>query len=186
VAEPAWRAALFQVTSILTTTGFATDDYAAWYPLCQLTLLLLMFVGGCTGSTAGGIKVARILFLRRVVDREFRRMAEPQGVFPIRLGGETTPEPAVNGLLNLVYLAWLVIIFAWLLLTMLGVDLLTSLSAVVACIFNVGPGLGSVGPAQTYALLPGPAKWILSLCMIAGRLEFYTLLVVLTRPFWKR
>jgi trk system potassium uptake protein TrkH len=184
--EPAFRAALFQVTSILTTTGFVTDDYAAWYPLCPLTLLLLMFVGGCTGSTAGGIKVARILFLGRVVDREFRRMSEPQGVFTIRLGGETTPEPAVNGLLNLVYLAWLVIIFAWLSLTALGVDILTALSAVVACVSNVGPGLGSVGPMETYGHLPDLAKWILSLSMITGRLEFYTLLVILTRPFWQR
>jgi trk system potassium uptake protein TrkH len=184
--EPALRAALFQVTSILTTTGFVTEDYAAWYPLCQLALFMLMFVGGCTGSTAGGIKVARVLFLGRVVGREFRRMAEPQGVFTIRLGGEKTPEPAVNGLLNLVYLAWLVIGFAWLLLTMTGVDLFTSLSAVVACVFNVGPGLGGVGPMQTYANLPESAKWILSLCMIAGRLEFYTLLVILTRAFWQR
>ena len=184
--EQAFRAALFQVTSILTTTGFVTDDYAAWYPLCQLTLVMLMFVGGCTGSTAGGIKVARVLFLSRVVDREFRRMSEPQGVFTIRLGNETTPESAVNGLLNLVYLSWLVIFFAWLLLTALGVDLLTSLSAVVACVFNVGPGLGGVGPLHTYEQLPDMAKWILSLCMIAGRLEFYTLLVILTRPFWQR
>jgi trk/ktr system potassium uptake protein len=184
--EEAFRAALFQVTSILTTTGFVTNDYAAWYPLCQLTLFMLMFVGGCTGSTAGGIKVARVMFLGRVVDREFRRMAEPQGVFTIRLGGETTPEPAVNGLLNLVYLSWLVIFFAWLLLTALGVDILTALSAVVACVFNVGPGLGGVGPMNTYAQLPDLAKWILSLCMIAGRLEFYTLLVILTQPFWQR
>jgi trk system potassium uptake protein TrkH len=145
-----------------------------------------MFVGGCTGSTAGGIKVARVMFLSRIVDREFRRMAEPQGVFTIRLGGETTPEPAVNGLLNLVYLSWLVIIFAWLLLTAFGVDLFTALSAVVACVFNVGPGLGGVGPMNTYAQLPDAAKWILSLCMIAGRLEFYTLLVILTKPFWQR
>ena len=184
--EPAFRAALFQATSILTTTGFVTEDYAAWYPLCQLILFMLMFVGGCTGSTAGGLKVARILFLRRVVNREFRRMAEPQGVFPIRVGGNTIPEPAVNGLLNLVYLAWLVIFFAWLLLTALGVDILTALSAVVACVFNVGPGLGGVGPAQTYEQLPTLAKWILSLCMIAGRLEFYTLLVILTPAFWQR
>jgi trk system potassium uptake protein TrkH len=185
-SEQALRAALFQAGSILTTTGFVTEDYAAWYPLCQLILFMLMFVGGCTGSTAGGIKVARVIFLGRVVNREFRRMAEPQGVFPIRVGGKTIPEPAVNGLLNLVYLAWLVIFFAWLLLTALGVDILTALSAVVACVFNIGPGLGGVGPTQTYGDLPALAKWILSLCMIAGRLEFYTLLVILTPPFWQR
>ena len=136
--EQTFRMALFQGASILTTTGFVTDDYAAWYPLCQLTLFMLMFVGDCPGSTAGGIKVARVLLLSRVVDPELRRMAEPQGVFTSRLGGETTPEPAVHGLLNLVYLSWRVIFFAWLLLTARGVDLLTSLSAVVACVFNVG------------------------------------------------
>jgi trk system potassium uptake protein TrkH len=184
--EPALRDALFQVTSILTTTGFVTDDYSTWYPLCQLTLLLLMFVGGCTGSTSGGIKVARMLFLSRVVDREFRRMAEPQGVFTIRLGDETTPESAVNGLLNMAYLAWLVIIFAWLMLTAAGVDVLTALSAVVTCVFNVGPGLGGVGPTHSYGHLPELAKWSLSLSMIAGRLEFYTLLVILTPAFWQR
>jgi len=184
--ESAFRAALFQVTSILTTTGFVTDDYANWYPFCQLTLLMLMFVGGCTGSTSGGIKVARTLLLRRVVNREFRRMVEPQGVFPIRLGGEATPELAVNGLLNMVYLAWLVIIFGWILVAASGVDLVTALSAVVTCVFNCGPGLGGVGPTQSFAHLPRLAKWVLSFSMIIGRLEFYTLLVVLTPPFWRR
>jgi trk system potassium uptake protein TrkH len=184
--EPAFRAALFQVVSIVTTTGFVTEDYATWYPLCQLLLLALMFIGGCTGSTAGGLKVARVGLLARVVDREFRRMAEPQGVFTVRFGGQAIPEITIHSLLNLVYLAWLVNFIACLLLAAAGVDVLTAISAVAACMFNVGPGLGAVGPVENYGSLPALAKWVLAGCMIAGRLEFYTLLVILTSSFWRR
>nr|MBS0021981.1 TrkH family potassium uptake protein [Gammaproteobacteria bacterium] len=184
--EPGYRAALFQVVSIVTTTGFITQDYATWYPFCQLLLLALMFIGGCTGSTAGGLKVARVGLLAQVVDREFRRMAEPQGVFTIRLGGQAIPEITIQSLLNLVYLAWLVNFIACLLLAAAGVDVLTAISAVAACMFNVGPGLGAVGPIENYGALPALAKWVLAGCMIAGRLEFYTLLVVLTSSFWRR
>lgn len=184
--EPALRAALFQVVSIVTTTGLITEDYATWYPLCQLLLLALIFIGGCTGSTAGGLKVARVGLLARVVDREFRRMAEPQGVFPVRFGGEAIPEITIQSLLNLVYLALLVNFVASLLLAAVGVDVLTAISAVAACMFNVGPGLGTVGPIENYGPLPALAKWVLSGCMIAGRLEFYTLLVILTSSFWRR
>lgn len=180
------RKALFQVVSIITTTGFVTADYETWYPLCQLMLLALMFVGGCTGSTAGGLKVARVGLLARVVDREFRRMAEPQGVFTVRLGGEAIPEAAIHGLLNLVYLAWLVNFIACLLLAAVGVEVLTSISAVAACMFNVGPGLGGVGPTDNYGHLPALAKWVLTGSMIAGRLEYYTLLIILTSAFWRR
>jgi trk system potassium uptake protein TrkH len=180
------RAALFQVVSIVTTTGYVTQDFAVWYPLAQFVLVILMFVGGCTGSTAGGLKVARISLLGRVVDREFRRMAEPQGVFTVRLSGEPIPEVAVHGLLNLVYLAWLLNLLASLVLTATGVDILTAITAVAACVFNVGPGLSGVGPAENYGNLPVLAKWILAFCMIAGRLEFYTLLVIFTSAFWRR
>lgn len=184
--EPALRAALFQVVSISTTTGFVSADYAAWQPLAQLLLLLLMFVGGCTGSTAGGLKVARTVLLVRVVQREFRRITEPQGVFRIRLGGAVVMEDTVNALLNLVYLAWIILLLASLVIAATGIDVLTALSAVVACQFNIGPGLGGVGPLENYGPLNDVAKWVLSLCMIAGRLEFYTLLVVFTGMFWRR
>ena len=184
--EDAVRAALFQVTSILTGTGYVTENYATWYPLSQLILLILMFIGGCTGSTTGGLKVSRIVLLGRVVDREFRRMAEPQGVFTVRLNGEPVPELAIQGLLNLVYLAWLVNFLACLALAATGVDVLTSLAAVAACVFNVGPGLAGVGPAEHYGHLPTLAKWVLAFCMIAGRVEFYTLLVIFTASFWRR
>ncbi len=182
----ALRDSLFQVSSIITTTGFVSRDYEKWSPFAQLILMSLMFIGGCTGSTAGGLKSSRILLLLKVVGREFKRMVERKGVFAIRIGGRPFPEPAIQSLLNLVYLAFLTNFVSCLLLTAAGVDVLTSISAVVACMFNVGPGLGHVGPAEHYGHLPAFAKWVLSGCMLAGRLEFYTLLVMFAPPFWRR
>ena len=180
------RNAMFQVASIITTTGFATADFELWHPLPQLILLALMFVGGCTGSTAGGMKTSRILLLGRVIDREFKRMVERRGVFAVRLGGQVLDESTLQSLLNLVYLAFIVNFVSCLALAAMGVDVLTSISAVAASMFNVGPGLGAVGPADNYGDLPALAKWVLAGCMIAGRLEFYTVLVILTPAFWRR
>jgi trk system potassium uptake protein TrkH len=184
--ERAVRAALFQVSSIASTTGFVTADFELWPPVCQVLLLALMFAGGCTGSTAGGLKTSRILLLAHVVDREFKRMVERRGVFAIRLGGRVVPEETIQSLLSLVYLAFVVNFASVLALSALGVDVLTSISAVAASMFNIGPGLGSVGPAENYAHLPWLAKWVLAGCMIAGRLEFYTVLVILTPGFWRK
>ena len=184
--EPGFRHALFQVSAIITTTGFATDDFEAWLPLPQLLLLAIMFVGGCTGSTAGGLKVSRILLLVQVVDREFKRMVERRGVFAVRLGGSVVPENTIQSLLNLVYLAFVVNFVSCLLLASMGVDVLTSIAAVAASMFNIGPGLGEVGPLDNYGHLPMLAKWVLCGDMIAGRLEFYTVMVILTPAFWRR
>lgn len=180
------RNSLFQVAAIITTTGFVTDNFEIWHPLPQLILLTLMFVGGCTGSTSGGMKVSRVFLLAKVVDREFKRMVERRGVFAVRFSGEVIPERTVQSLLNLVYLAFLVNFAACILLAAMGVDVLTSIAAVAASMFNVGPGLGNVGPLDNYAGLPWLAKWVLSFCMIAGRLEFYTVLVILTPWFWRK
>lgn len=182
----ALRAALFQVTSIMTTTGFATDDFELWPPLGQLILLVLMFTGGCTGSTAGGMKISRIALLAKVVAREFKRMVERHGVFAVRLGGHVIPEPTIQSLLNLVYLAFVVNFVSCLALAAVGVDVLTAISAVAAAMFNIGPALGGVGPTDNYSQLPALAKWVLSFDMIAGRLEFYTLLVTVTPWFWRK
>lgn len=184
--ETAFRSALFQVSAIVTTTGFVTDDFELWHPFPQLMLLALMFVGGCTGSTAGGMKTSRILLLARVVDREFKRMVERRGVFAVRLGGEVIPENSVQSLLNLVYLAFVVNFVSCMLLAAMGVDVFTSIAAVAASMFNIGPGLGNVGPTENYAHLPQAAKWVLAFCMIAGRLEFYTILVIFTPAFWRK
>jgi trk system potassium uptake protein len=184
--EPTIRAAMFQVVSIMSTTGFVTADYGLWPPVLQISLLVLMFVGGCTGSTAGGLKVARIVLMLRTVYRDFRQMAEPQGVFRVRGGDEVLPEPAISELLNLIFLALLVMVVASLLISASGVDLVTAVSSVIACQFNIGPGLGMVGPVENYGELSQFAKWLLSFCMIAGRLEFYTFLILFTSAFWNR
>jgi trk system potassium uptake protein TrkH len=182
----ALRAAVFQVASITTTTGFATCDFEVWPPFAQLILLALMFLGGCTGSTAGGLKTARVVLLIKVVGREFRRLIERRGVFPVRLGDQVIADTAAQGLLNLVYLAFLVNFSASILLTALGSDVLTSITAVASSMFNIGPGLGAVGPFDHYGHLPAASKWVLSFCMLAGRLEFYTALVLLVPDFWRR
>ena len=171
---------------MLTSTGFVTDNYEIWPPLPKLMLLALMFVGGCTGSTTGGLKVSRILLLTRVVDREFKRMVERRGVFAVRLGGRVIPESTVQSLLNLIYLAFVINFVSCFLLAAVGVDVLTSITAVAASMFNIGPALGAVGPLENYSGLPALAKWVLSGCMIAGRLEFYTVLVILTPAFWRK
>jgi trk system potassium uptake protein TrkH len=184
--ESSIRQALFQAVSIVTTTGFVTADYAQWQPVAQLILLSLMFVGGCTGSTAGGLKVARVKLMMKVIGRDFRQLSEPQGVFRIHLGGAAIPELTVSAMLNLVYLALFAVLAASLVLASQGLDLLTAVSAVIACQFNVGPGLGGVGPASNYAALSELSKWVLALSMVAGRLEFYTFFFVLTGAFWRR
>ena len=185
-AAAALRSSSFQVSSIMTTTGFVTSNFENWGAFPQLILLSLMFVGGCTGSTAGGLKSSRILLLLKVVAREFKRMVEPRGVFAIRLGSQTFPEHTIQSLLNLVYVAFLTNFVSCLLLAVSGVDVLTSIAAVAASMFNIGPGLGNVGPVEHYGHLPALAKWVLSLCMLAGRLEFYTVLVIFAPPFWRR
>jgi trk system potassium uptake protein TrkH len=182
----ALRAALFQVAAIITTTGFVTADFELWRPLPQLLLLALMFCGGCTGSTSGGLKVSRLVLLGKVIGREFQRMVERRGVFAIRLGGQPVPEPSIQAVLNLVYLALVVNFTACLALAAMGLDVLTSISAVATSMFNVGPGLGQVGPTDHYGGLPAPAKWVLSFCMLAGRLEFYTLMVVFAPAYWRK
>jgi trk system potassium uptake protein TrkH len=182
----ALRRSLFQVCSITTTTGFVTANFENWNPLPQLILLALMFIGGCTGSTAGGLKSSRVLLMLKVVAREFKRMVERRAVFAVRLGTQTIPEHSIQSLLNLVYVAFLTNVVACLLLAATGVDVLTSIAAVAASMFNIGPGLGNVGPAEHYGHLPALAKWVLSVCMLAGRLEFYTVLIIFAPAFWRR
>ena len=180
------RVALFQVVSILTTTGFSSADFARWTPFAQLVLLTLMFFGGCTGSTAGGLKIARMDILLQIIRREFKRMVERRGVFAIRVGRDVISESTIQSLLNLIYLAFLINFGACMLLTAFGVDVFTAISAVASSMFNIGPGLGAVGPSENYAAFPALVKWTLALCMIAGRLEFYAFLVVLSRAFWRK
>lgn len=180
------RESMFNVTSIATTTGYASADFGQWSPLSQLILLASMYAGGCTGSTCGGFKSARVVLLAKVVCRQFRQIVDRREVRAVRFGSDALDQRTIRSLLSLVLLALLVDFVASLLLTMMGLDIITSISAVAATMFGVGPGLAQVGPGTNFGHLPTLAKWVLIFCMLAGRLEFYAFLVVFTVPFWRK
>ncbi len=184
--EPAVRASFFQTVSILTTTGYATEDFTLWPQHIQLLLLVLMFVGGCAGSTGGGMKVVRMQAVGKVGYRELFRIAHPQAVIPVRIGRAVVTESTVQAILGVVLLFVATFVLSSLIMAAMGLDLVTALSSVAACLGNIGPGLGKVGPASNFFDIPGAGKWVLSLNMLAGRLEIYTVLILFTPHFWRR
>lgn len=186
LGEPLFRNALFQVVSVLTTTGYATADYGGWSPTAQLILLLLMFIGGCSGSTAGGITVGRIRIIFSMAAIELKRLIHPRGVFSIRYGNRSLSDEVVVNVLEYFFLHMLLFGVASLLIVHLGSDYLTAFSGVAATLGNIGPGLGSVGPAGNFAAVSDLSKWIFSFLMLLGRLEIYTVLVLISPAFWRK
>jgi trk system potassium uptake protein TrkH len=184
--EAVLREAAFQVLAITSTTGFMTADFDQYPELARGLLLMAMFVGGCAGSTAGGLKAARVLLLAKVALRAVRVAAVPHAVYAVRMGQGAVPEPVLAGvmLFAVTYLGLFVV--ASLLLVACGLDLLSAGSAVVACLSSVGPGLGSVGPAQNYGSVSAPGQLVLCGCMLAGRLEIFALLAIFTPEVWRR
>jgi trk system potassium uptake protein TrkH len=185
LSEEVFRSSLFQTVSILTTTGFVTVDYERWPFFTQMILVSLMFIGGCTSSTGGAIKNARIQILLKHIGVEIKKLFHPHGVFPIKIGDRPVADNIVSNVT--VFIALYVLIFSLGVLAMvgLGLDLGTSIGSVAATLGNVGPGIGSVGPAENYAHVPIWGKWILSFLMMTGRLEIFTILVLFTRHFWR-
>ncbi len=185
--ENVWQAlryASFQVVSIITTTGFGTDDFDAYPTFSKFILLCLMFVGGCAGSTAGGMKVSRIIVLFKVVYQEIYQTFRPHMRVATRVGRVVVAPEVSHSILVFTIAFFLIFVGGSLFMTYLGLDLTTSITAVIACLGNIGPGLGQVGPTQNYAALPSVAKVFLSFCMLLGRLELTTLLVLLMPSFW--
>lgn len=180
------RFSAFQVAAIGTTTGFATYDYELWTPLAQALLLFLMFVGGSAGSTGGGMKCMRIMILLKQAYQELIRLVHPRAVKHLKLGGKIVPPEVVSGIWGYFILFMLLFVISSFLLAALGVDVLSSFAAVVACIGNIGPGLGIVGPTDNYAQIPLLGKWILIFCMLLGRLEIYTVIILLVPEFWRK
>lgn len=180
------RYAAFQVASILTTTGYATADFEQWPSLAKIILVLCIFIGGSAGSTGGSIKCVRIMLLLKHSYRELRRLIHPRGVIPVKLQGRNVPEDVLHSVWGFFILFMSLFVVASIILTMLGVDLTTSFTAVAATIGNIGPGLGDVGPADNYAHLPQTAKAVLVLCMVLGRLEVYTVFILFVPEFWKK
>jgi len=174
----ALRYATFQVVSIITTTGFVTADFDTWPAFSKTILLVLMFVGGCAGSTGGAIKNIRIMLLLKQASREFKKLIHPQAITPIRLGNKTISEEVMRNITSFFFLYIFIFVICSFIMSALGLDMVSAAASVAATLGNVGPGLGIVGPSKTYTFIPPLGKIILTLCMLLGRLEIYTVLIL--------
>jgi trk system potassium uptake protein len=184
--EKAFRDALFQVVSTVTTTGYSTSNYMVWPGGLWSFIILLMFVGGMAGSTGGGIKVIRQLLLFKNAGKELKRALHPQGIIPVRLNNVAVSQDIIYKVMAFFQLYILVFIFGALFLSFLGLDFETAIGASISALGNIGPGLGNVSPAGNYAYFPSAGKWFLSFLMLLGRLELFTVIILITRSFWKR
>ncbi len=182
----AFRYAVFQAVSIVTTTGYGTADYEKWSYLCQFLIILLMLIGGCAGSTGGGIKHIRILVYLKYTFNQIHKIIHPNAVKQLKLEGKIVDNKIVSSIVSFIGLYFLVFMFASLLLFVVGgEDIITTTSAVISTLSNIGPGLGNVGPIDNFSGFTESGKIILSFCMIIGRLEFYTVLILIFPDFWK-
>jgi trk system potassium uptake protein TrkH len=182
----AFRYASFQVVSILTTTGFVTADYEKWPAFSQLILLLCMFVGSMAGSTGGGIKIVRLVLMIRHSYLELFRIIHPHAVTVVKVGDIPVPQTIMRSIWGFFFLYVGIYVAATLLMSFIGLDVISAISSVATCLGNVGPGLGTVGPMDNFSGVPLVGKWILIVCMLLGRLEIYTLLVLLVPGFWRK
>ncbi|NQU41176.1 MAG: TrkH family potassium uptake protein [Lentisphaerae bacterium] len=180
------RAAFFQSTSIMTTTGFCTEDFDRWPGASKVILVLLMFVGGCAGSTGGGMKSIRVFVVLKKVLREIRLFMQPQAVVKVKIGNEPVPQEVISHISAFFILFLLVFAAGTLIMTFFTPDLQTALTSVIATLGNIGPGLGGVGAVQNYGAMPAGGKAFLTLLMLLGRLELYTVVIVLLPSFWKK
>ncbi|HMM11462.1 MAG TPA: potassium transporter TrkG [Bacteroidales bacterium] len=184
--EPLLREVLFTVVSILTTTGFVTTDYLQWPTFLWMVVVMLMFIGGSAGSTGGGIKVIRQSLLLKNSFVEMRRAIHPAAVLPAKYNGKSVPQEIVYKVMAFFLVYILIFAAGVMVLTAMGIDFETSIGASAACLGNIGPGIGKVGPVYHYAFLPDAAKWVLSLLMVLGRLELFTVLMLFSRHFWRK
>jgi len=183
--ERSFRDSLFQVISLITTTGFITADYLQWGTFAVLLLFLLLFVGGCAGSTSGGVKVIRSVVFFRNTYLEFKRILHPNAILALKINRETVRGRVTTHVMIflLLYIATFCVGSLW--LTFLGYDLETSIGAVATCLGNVGPGIGKVGPVYNFSWMSDSAKYILSFLMLLGRLELFTMFILFTPHFWR-
>ncbi len=182
----AFRYASFQVASLLTTTGFMSADFDQWAPLAKALLFLVLFIGGCSGSTGGGIKVVRVIVLLKQAGNEIKRLLYPRGVFSVRLNGKVGRKDVVYGVAGFIALYIGLVLAVMLIVASSGSDLITSLSSALVTVGNVGPGFAAVGPTMNYSAFPDYVKVVFAFAMIAGRLELWTIFVLFTKEFWRR
>jgi len=184
--ERSFRDAIFQVVSIITTTGYITADYTAWSPGLTVVFFLLMFVGGAAGSTAGGVKIIRHVVLLKNSILEMKRQVHPSAIIPVRINGKAVTQDITFNVLAFFIIYITIFAVGSVAMALIGVDFLTAVGSVAASLGNVGPGLGTVGPVGNFAGIPAGGKWLLTFLMLLGRLELFTVLILLTPYFWNR
>ncbi|MBP7532413.1 MAG: TrkH family potassium uptake protein [Ottowia sp.] len=180
------RQAAFQVVSVATTTGYATTDYLLWPSFVPVLLLFLGCFVSCAGSTGGGIKMVRVLVLVKVAQRELVRIIHPRVVYPVALGRTIVPPDIIWAVMAFMLIYGGTMVGLTMLMLASGLDVVTAFTAIVACLNNIGPGMGKVGPAGNYAVLSDFQIWLCSAAMLLGRLEMLSVLVLFTPQFWKR
>lgn len=180
------RHATFQVTSITTTTGYCIADFDVWPNLIRYLLVLLMFFGGCAGSTGGGIKMVRIMVIVKTAFREIKTIIQPRTITPVKIGHKTIEEKQIANIIGFVVLFLIFFCLFSLVMSFFVQDFTTAFTTVAATMCNIGPGLSGVGAMENYAWIPLPGKWILSICMLLGRLEIYTVFIALAPGLWKK
>ena len=181
----AFRQSFFSVVSSLTTTGFFVSDYALWPSFLSIVLFLLMFIGACSGSTSGGVKMMRHLIFVKNSFLELKRIIHPNAVLPVKINGKSLSTSGVYKNMTFIFIYFLVFIIGAVALLATGIDFNTALGASVATLSNVGTGIGHVGPGGSYVMFPQTVKWILMLLMLLGRVELFSLLTLFSRSFWK-
>lgn len=184
--KESFRYASFQVASIITTTGYATADFNTWPTFSKLILLVLMFIGGCAGSTAGGLKNIRILLLFKAAKRDLLKIIHPRAVYPVRIGGKAVDDQTLSEVLGFFFMYMAIFCVAVLIVAFEGKDMVTTISSVATTLGNVGPGLEIVGPIGNFSSFTVLSKLVFSFCMILGRLEIYPLLLLLMPRFWAK
>ena len=184
--EEAFRKSLFQVVSLQTSTGFVTADYMLWPSILWGCLIIVMIIGACAGSTTGGIKCIRMVILFQVVKNEFKHILHPNAILPVRVNKQVISPSIQSTVLAFTFLYVVIVIISVLVMMSLGVGFLESIGTVISSIGNMGPGLGTCGPAFSWSALPDAAKWLLSFLMLLGRLELFTVLLLFTFDFWKK
>ena len=182
----ALRIASFQTVAIVTTTGFATHDFDLWPDFLRFTLVFLMFFGGCAGSTGGGMKIIRVMLLFKVALNTLRKMTQPRLVSPIKLGGEVVEEATIVNVVAFFILFVGLFVVVGALMTLFVPDLTTAVTCSIATIGNIGPGLGGIGAVENYSWIPIPGKWLLVISMLLGRLEIFTVLIILRPAIWRK
>lgn len=180
------RATAFQIVSVVTTTGFITADYTQWSSFTTMLFFILLFCGASAGSTAGGIKIVRIVLLIKNGFAEFKRRLHPRAIIPVMMNRSSVPQNIIDNLLAFLFLYLIVFVVSSLVVTSMGMDFESSIGAVATSLGNVGPGIGSVGPVNNFAHVPAVGKVFLAFLMLLGRLELFTILILFTPYFWKR